>query len=102
MVALEDGSRWFTMSRTVHPQGQRAGGIHAQFVIGLGLESSLAVSLVAARGVNLTSGDAVPIGLGCRQCTRADCPQRSAPPLSRALVFNERERGISPFVFVGD
>jgi predicted transcriptional regulator len=40
--------------------------------------------------------------LGCRACTRADCPQRAAPPASRVLVFNERERGVSPFVFAGD
>jgi uncharacterized membrane protein YfcA len=39
------------------------------------------------------------IGLGCPACTRSDCPQRSAPPAGRVLVFNERERGLSPFAF---
>lgn len=102
LLALEDGSRWFTLSRTVHPQGQRAGGIRAEFVVGLGVEAALAAPLVAARGIDLTSGEATPIGPGCRACTRADCPQRSAAPAARALVFNERERGVSPFVFVGD
>jgi predicted transcriptional regulator/DNA-binding XRE family transcriptional regulator len=102
VVVLEDATRWFTMSRTVHPQGQRVGGVRAQFVIGLGLDAALATPLVAAQGFELRGGDATPIGLGCRACTRADCPQRSAPPLARALVFNERERGISPFAFAPD
>ena len=58
--------------------------------------------VAAARGVDLAKGTATPIGLGCRHCTRPDCPQRSAPPASRPLVFNERERGVSAFTFGGD
>lgn len=102
LVELEDGSRWFTLARTVHPQGGRAGSITAEFVIGVGLDAKLAAPLAAARGIDLVGGDATPIGLGCRACTRADCPQRSAPPTGRVLVFNERERGMSPFVWARD
>jgi XRE family transcriptional regulator, fatty acid utilization regulator len=58
--------------------------------------------LAAARGIDLKRGDAAPIGLGCRACTRPACPQRSAPPAGRALIFNERERGMTPFVFAPD
>lgn len=95
------GSRWFTFARTVHPQGRRAGEIAAEFVVGLGLAAELAGGLALARGMDL-SGAATPIGLGCRQCTRPQCPQRSAPPAARALLFNERERGLSAFTFVED
>ena len=102
IVELEDESRWFTMARTVSPQGQRIGQVQARFAIGLGLDARLAAPLAAARGFDLKQGPAVPIGLGCRACTRPDCPQRAAPPSSRPLVFNERERGVSPFVFAGD
>jgi len=110
LVELEDpgsgagagGARWFTIARTVSPQGGRIGQVRAQFAIGLGLDAALAEPLAAARGFDLKRGEAMPIGLGCRQCTRADCPQRAAPPAARALVFNERERGVSPFTFVGD
>ena len=101
LVALEDGSRWFTVARTVHPQGRRAGEIGAEFVVGLGLDARLADTLALARGLDL-AGPATPIGLGCRACTRAECPQRAAPPTGRALLFNERERGVSPFSFAGD
>lgn len=101
LVELEDGTRWFSVARTVHPQGRRAGDIAAEFVIGLGLDAKLAGTLALARGLDL-GGPATPVGLGCRACTRPECPQRAAPPAGRALVFNERERGVSPFSFAGD
>lgn len=101
VVELQSGERWFTLARTVHPQGRRAGQTGAEFVIGLGVAAEHAGMLALAEGVDL-GGAATPIGLGCRACTRADCPQRSAPPLGRALLFNERERGLSAFAFVED
>lgn len=101
LVALEDGSRWFTLARAVQPQGSRAGGVRARFAIGLGLAAKDAVGLAAARGIDL-GGEAVPIGLGCRACTRPDCPQRSAAPAGRARVVSERETGLTPFGFAGD
>lgn len=102
LVELEDGSRWFTLARTVRPQGVSIGSVAAEYAIGLGLAADIAAPLASARGIDLKRGEAVPIGLGCHNCTRPDCPQRSAPPASRALVFNERERGIAPFAFAGD
>ena len=101
LVVLEDGSRWFTMARTVTPQGRRYGATGAEFAVGLGVAADLAAPLAAARGVDL-AGEATPIGLGCRQCLRADCPQRSAPPAGRALIVVERERGLSPIRFAAD
>ncbi len=102
LVELEDESRWFTLSRTVNPQLAVSGGVQAEFAICLGLDAKLAASLAAARGIDLNTGAATPIGLGCPACTRPDCPQRSAPPAGRVLVFNERERGMSPFAFDRD
>ena len=101
LVELETRERWFTLARAVHPQGRRAGQVGAEFVIGLGLAADLAGALAVARGLDL-NGAATPIGLGCRQCARPACPQRSAPPAGRALLFNERERGLSAFSFVED
>ncbi len=101
LVELEDGSRWFTQARTVSPQGGRIGQIRAQFAIGLGVDARLAEPLAVAQGIDLR-GSAMPIGLGCRHCSRPDCPQRAAPPVARVLTFNERERGLSPFTFVAD
>lgn len=102
LVELEDESRWFTLSRTVNPQLAVSGGVQAEFAICLGLDAKLAAPLAAARGIDLTTGTVTPIGLGCPACTRPECPQRSAPPAGRVLVFNERERGMSPFAFDRD
>ncbi|WP_085810706.1 short-chain fatty acyl-CoA regulator family protein [Sphingomonas sp. TZW2008] len=101
LVALEDGTRWMTMARTVTPQGQRYGLVSAEFAIGIGVAAEHAGTLAAARGLDL-GGAAMPIGLGCRQCQRPDCPQRAAPPAGRALVINERERRLSALTFAGD
>jgi predicted transcriptional regulator/DNA-binding XRE family transcriptional regulator len=101
LVELEDGPRWLTLARTVTPQGRRYGAVPAEFAVGLGVAAEFAGSLVVARGIDL-KGEATPIGLGCRACLRSNCPQRSSPPVGRALVLSERERGLSPFTFGGD
>ncbi|AJP74089.1 helix-turn-helix domain-containing protein [Sphingomonas hengshuiensis] len=101
LVALEDGSRWFTMTRCVRRHGMRVGGVAARFAVTLGLTTGAAGPLAAAAGVAL-EGAAVPIGLGCRACTRPDCPQRSAAPTGRTRVMPERETGASPFGFAAD
>ena len=108
LVTLEDESRWFTLSRGVHPQGGiglgagPANNVETEFVVGLGLDANLASPLAAARGVDLKTGEAIPIGLGCQNCARTGCPQRSVPPVGRILTFNENERGPTPFSFVGE
>jgi len=102
LVALEDGRRWFTLARGVRTLLRAPGGVRAEFVVGLGLAAEHAAVLVQARGLDLVMGPAIPIGLGCRRCTRPDCPQRGAPPDGVPLLFNERERGLTPFAFAGD
>jgi predicted transcriptional regulator len=99
LVETEDGRRWFTLARCVTPQG--AGQVQARFAVALGLDAADAGTLSAARGTDLR-GRATPVGLGCRACTRADCPQRSAPPAGRALVVGERESGVTPLGFAAD
>ena len=101
LVELEDGTRWFTLARTVTPQGRRYGGVAAEFAVALGVEAGSAGALAAARGLDM-GGYATPVGLGCRACLRADCPQRSAAPAGRALLINERERRVSALTFVSD
>lgn len=99
LIETEDGGRWFTLSRARTPQGAQR--VKARFALGIGVAAEAARALSAARGVDLT-GEAVPVGLGCRACTRPDCPQRSAPPAGRAALANERESGVTPFGFAGD
>jgi len=101
LAELEDGSRWFTMARTVRPQHRSADGVTATYSVGLGVAAEQAGTLIASRGIDL-KGAVVPIGLGCHHCMRSQCPQRGAPPDGRLLMINERERGLTPFVFAGD
>lgn len=97
-VALEDGSRWFTLSRTVQGSGASRSG-QAEFVVVLGLDAGLAGQLAAARGQSLRAEDATGIGPGCASCHRPDCMQRSLPPRGAALRFDDRSRGVTPFTF---
>ena len=102
LLALEDGSTWFTLARSVQGIGSGAGGYTPEFVIALGVSADLASPLFHASGVDLSKESAVPIGLGCPACTRPQCSQRSAPPKARALKFDERERGLTPYNFASD
>ena len=102
LVELEDGARWLTLARTVRPQARSPGGVRAEFAIGLGVAADHASPLADSRGLDLKAGPATPIGLGCRRCTRHDCPQRAAPPVGRPLTLNDRERGLTPFTFAAD
>ncbi len=101
LAELEDGSRWFTIARSVRHHGGAAGVPQAEHVVALGLAAEHAPSLALARGIDL-AGPAEEIGLGCTHCQRPDCLQRAAPPIGRALTINERERGLAPFSFAGD
>jgi len=102
LVELEDGSRWFTQSRSVAAPGATGSGTPARFAVCVGVDAKVAAPLIAARGFDLMRSPATPIGLGCRRCTRTGCVQRSMPPLGRPLRFREGERGVSAFDFAGD
>ncbi|MDX3908460.1 MAG: short-chain fatty acyl-CoA regulator family protein [Sphingobium sp.] len=102
LVSLPDGDRWFTVARTVAAQGAALQGGRAMFSVALGLKAEFAAPLLAARGLDLIKGEAQAVGPGCTSCERELCAQRSAPPRGRALRFNDRERGLSPFTFASD
>lgn len=101
-VELEGGDRWFTLAGSVDAPGSGLAGGRGLFAVAIGLKAEFAADIVHARGLDPVQGGAQPIGLGCSACGRRACAQRSAPPLGRALQFNERERGVSPFTFAGD
>lgn len=87
---------WLTIARAVDGSGTAG---DARFAVILGLEAKLAGQLAQARGFSLREEDAQLIGIGCRQCFRADCRQRSLPPAGATLDFQNTERGLTPFSF---
>ncbi len=102
LVELEDNSMWFTFSRAIQGIGTGLAGETSEFAVGLGLSADHGASLFHAGGQDISSDNAVSIGLGCPVCTRDQCPQRSMPPKNRALEFDERETGLTAYKFVRD
>lgn len=100
IICMEDGTRYFSVSRTVSRNRSAFDKQDNQFAIGLGCEISHAGKLVYSRRFNLddTKND-MPIGVNCRLCERLDCHQRATPPLMRSLRVDDNVRGLSPFGF---
>lgn len=69
-----------------------------RYAIALGCEISYARDFVYADGLDLTSKTAYdPIGISCRICERANCPQRAVPPLKSRLTVHRDRRDILPY-----
>ena len=99
-VQMEDGTRYFSIARTVSRDNSGFGVPDNQFAIAMGCEIKHADKLVYARGMNLENDEGdTPIGVNCRLCERRDCNQRATPSVNRALRLDEHVRGLSPFDF---
>ena len=100
IIEMPDGTRYFSLARTVRAYALPWGEPEAHFAIGLGCEIKYARHLAYAKGLDLDHPAATPIGTNCALCPRDTCRQRSAPPLAGRLVVDERVRGQTPFGFV--
>ena len=98
IVQMEDGTRYFSIARTVSRDNSGFGVPDNQFAVAMGCEIKHAEKLIYARGAGLDreEGD-VPIGINCRLCERRDCNQRATPSVNRTLTMSEHVRGLSPF-----
>ncbi|WP_308910804.1 helix-turn-helix domain-containing protein [Pseudokordiimonas caeni] len=99
IIEMPDRTTYFTVSRTVRRVGAIFGAPDQQVAIGLGCDIGHARELIYAKGHDLENIDATPVGPDCRLCERPNCPQRAHPPLTRALILDERSRGISSYRF---
>lgn len=99
IIQMPDDTTYFSIARTVRRVGALYGQPDQQLAIGLGCDIAYARELVYAKGHDLESLDATPVGPNCRLCERPACPQRANPPLTRSLVLDERSRGISAYRF---
>ena len=100
LVEMPDGARFLTIARAV----SRPGAGHAlpgqQLVIAIGCPLSHANRLVYGAGLDLERpAGAVPIGINCRLCDRADCTARAFPPPGRHLIVDENQQGMTPYFF---
>jgi len=98
LAETPDGVRYLCLARDVSKSG---GSFHApirRYAIGLGCEVRHAEAVVYADGMDIATAEAYqPIGISCRICERADCHQRSVPPLERHLRIDPDHRGTLPY-----
>ncbi|MDE3028971.1 MAG: DUF2083 domain-containing protein [Paracoccaceae bacterium] len=96
LAETPDGVRYLCLAREVSKPGGSYKAKVRRYAIGLGCEVSHASALIYADDLDLTRGFE-PIGISCRICERADCHQRSVPPLERRLHVNPNRRGVLPY-----
>lgn len=98
LAETPDGVRYISLARDVSKPGGSFGAPVRRFAIALGCEVKHAGDLVYADDLDLRHARAFePIGISCRICERAECHQRSVPPLERRLQVTLDERGVLPY-----
>lgn len=98
LAQTPDGVRYISLARDVSKSGGRFAAPIRRYAIALGCEVKHAGSLVYADGLDVNNAAAFePIGISCRICERAECHQRSVPPLERKLRVDPDARGLLPY-----
>lgn len=101
-LELPDGQRFFSIARTVTSGGGAFGAQRVERAIALGCAAEHAHRLVYAEQPAASSAPAaMPIGITCKLCQRAECAARSAPPIGRQILPDDLRRTHAPFGFSG-
>jgi predicted transcriptional regulator len=96
IAEMPDGVRYLCVGRSIIKRSGSYLRPNRHYALGIGCEITYADKLVYSSGLPL-DGPAVPIGISCRICERADCPQRAFPPIDRDLVVPPNERHVVPY-----
>ena len=100
IVEMPDGARFLTIARAVSRPGAGHELPGQQLVVAIGCPLSHASRLVYGTGLDPeTPAGAVPIGINCRLCDRADCTARAFPPPGRRLIVDENQQSLAPYFF---
>ncbi len=98
IIQMEDGTRYFSIARTVSRDNSGFGVPGNQFALALGCEISHAGQMIYSKGLDLERPEAdTPIGINCRLCSRDNCSQRAMPSLTRTLELDEHRRDSASF-----
>ncbi len=97
-VEMPDGSKYFTINRTVdRPTFGHQSQDH-RLAITLGCSTEYASELVYAGQFQIGDPDIfTPIGINCRLCPRHACSQRAHQPIHLDLPIDEHRRGQTRF-----
>jgi len=98
LASMPDGRKYLWIARTVSGGGRGYGAPRKTFAVALGCDMRHAPRLVYAQGLDLNAA-ATPIGMGCKVCERAHCPQRAFPYLGAALEVDEHQSRFAPYGF---
>lgn len=96
-LELPDGSRFFSIARSVVAGGGGHGKDRVMRAIALACTASEAPGMVYADTADPAQVVATPIGIACRLCQRAECLARSAPPIGRDVQSEDYVRAAYPF-----
>ncbi len=102
IVQLPDGAKYFSVARTVRSEAAGFGAPEAERAVALGCRLEDAHRLIYARGLDVETAAATPIGVTCRLCERPACAARAHPPLRHRVVVDEHRRFAAPFSFEFD
>jgi predicted transcriptional regulator len=95
---LPDGHAVLAVARTVQRHSGSYKALEAPYAVGVGCDAAHARRLVYSDGLDIQNlAAAVPIGITCRLCERADCTARAVPSLGGSLRIDENVRGVSFF-----
>ncbi|MBR0713850.1 short-chain fatty acyl-CoA regulator family protein [Bradyrhizobium liaoningense] len=98
LAETPDGVRFLCIATELAKGHGGYGTPRPRYAIALGCEISYARDFVYADGLDLMSKTAYdPIGISCRICERASCPQRAVPPLKSNLTVHRDRRDILPY-----
>jgi predicted transcriptional regulator/transcriptional regulator with XRE-family HTH domain len=101
LARMPDGRSYLWVARSVSRAHGGYGSPGKTFAIALGCDLSHAHRLVYSKGLDLQDPEVpTPIGMGCKVCERADCPQRAFPFIGRPLDVNENEGRFAPYTAV--
>lgn len=97
-VEMPDGTRYFTINRTVDRPAHGFRTQDQRLAVTLGCAIEHANAIVYAAHFQLNDPELViPIGINCRLCPRTQCGQRAQQPIHLDLPINENRRGQTRF-----
>ncbi len=98
LAETPDGQRYICIARTITKRGAGYRGQIRRYAIALGCPVAHAGDMVYADDLAIDQPDAYDkVGISCRICERASCPQRSMPPIGRKIFVDDEVRRTVPF-----
>jgi predicted transcriptional regulator/transcriptional regulator with XRE-family HTH domain len=100
---LPDSHPVLAIARTVKRHTSGYGAPEAPYAVGIGCDVAHARRVVYGDGIDFENpATAVPIGVTCRMCERAECTARAFPSIRGTLRIDENVRGVSFFAPVAE